>query len=58
MAEDDRDILDVEEALFNGQVSRTEKKDRRGTKYVVEGKPWIRKRGLESWDASLVREGI
>ena len=38
MAEDNLDILDVEEAIFNGHVSRTEKKDQRGTKYVVEGK--------------------
>ncbi len=38
MAEDNLDIVDVEEAIFNGQVSRTEKKDPRGTKYVVEGK--------------------
>ncbi len=36
--EDNLDILDVEEAMLNGQVSRTEKKDRRGIKYVVEGK--------------------
>jgi hypothetical protein len=38
MAEDNLDILDVEEAIFNGYVSRTEKEDQRGTKYVVEGK--------------------
>jgi hypothetical protein len=38
MAEDNLDILDVEQAIFNGQVSRAEKKDLRGTKYVVEGK--------------------
>ncbi len=38
MAEDNLDIVDVEEAIFNGQVSRTEKKDPRGTKYVVEGR--------------------
>ncbi len=38
MAEDKLDILDVEEALFNGQVTRTDKSDPRGTKYVVEGK--------------------
>lgn len=38
MAEDNLDILDIEEAIFNGQVSKAEKKDLRGTKYVVEGK--------------------
>ncbi len=38
MAEDNLDILDVEEAIYSGQISRTDKKDRRGTKYVVEGK--------------------
>ncbi|HVQ40478.1 MAG TPA: DUF4258 domain-containing protein [Pyrinomonadaceae bacterium] len=37
MAEDDLDILDVEQALMNGQLMRTEKDDPRGTKYVVEG---------------------
>ncbi len=38
MAEDNLHILDVEEAILNGQISRTEKKDPRGTKYVIEGK--------------------
>lgn len=37
MAEDDLDILDVEHAILNGSVVRTEKDDLRGTKYVVEG---------------------
>jgi hypothetical protein len=37
MAEDDLDILDVEQAILTGQVSRTEKDDPRGTKYVLEG---------------------
>lgn len=37
MAEDDLDILDVEQALMTGQLVRTEKDDPRGTKYVVEG---------------------
>ena len=38
MAEDNLDILDVEEAILNGKVFRTEKNDPRGTRYVVEGK--------------------
>ena len=37
MAEDDLDIVDVEQAVLNGQVVRREKGDARGTKYVVEG---------------------
>ena len=37
MAEDDLDILDVEQAVLNGQISRIEKDDPRGTKYVIEG---------------------
>lgn len=37
MAEDDLDILDVEQAVLNGQVIRREKDDPRGTKYVIEG---------------------
>ena len=37
MAEDDLDILDVEQAVLNGQIVRREKDDPRGTKYVVEG---------------------
>jgi hypothetical protein len=37
MAEDDLDILDVEHAILNGQVTRRQKDDPRGTKYVVEG---------------------
>ena len=36
-AEDFRTILDVEEALLNGQVIRIEKDDPRGTKYIVVG---------------------
>ena len=38
MAEDNLDILDVEEAIFSGEISRTDRRDPRGTKYVVEGK--------------------
>ena len=37
MAEDDLDIIDVEQAVLNGQVVRTEKDDPRGTKCVIEG---------------------
>ncbi len=37
MAEDDLDILDVEQAVLNGQIIRREKDDPRGTKYVIEG---------------------
>ena len=37
MAEDDLDIVDIEQALLTGQVVRSEKDDPRGTKYVVEG---------------------
>jgi hypothetical protein len=37
MAEDNLDILDVEQAILSGQVVRREKDDPRGTKYIVEG---------------------
>jgi len=37
MAEDLLTILDVEEAILNGQIIRVEKGDPRGTKYVVVG---------------------
>jgi hypothetical protein len=37
MAEDDLDVLDVEQAVLNGQVVRRERDDPRGTKYVIEG---------------------
>jgi hypothetical protein len=37
MAEDDLDILDVEQAVLSGQIARIEKDDLRGTKYVIEG---------------------
>lgn len=37
MAEDLLTILDVESAVLNGQISRIEKDDPRGTKYVVIG---------------------
>ena len=37
MAEDDLDVLDIEEAVLNGRVVRTNKDDPRGTRYTVEG---------------------
>lgn len=37
MAEDDLDVLDVEQAILSGQVVRRQKDDPKGTKYVVEG---------------------
>ncbi len=37
MAEDDLDILDIEQAVMNGQIVKIEKDDPRGIKYVIEG---------------------
>ena len=37
MTADDLDIIDVEEAVLNGQVVRKEVDDPRGTRYVIEG---------------------
>ena len=37
MAEDMLTILDVEEAILSGQITRVEKDDPRGTKYIVVG---------------------
>jgi len=37
MAEDKLDVIDVETAVGNGRITRAEKDDQRGTKYVVEG---------------------
>jgi hypothetical protein len=37
MAEDDLDILDIEEAVLNGRVVRIHREDPQGTKYIVEG---------------------
>jgi uncharacterized protein DUF4258 len=37
MAEDDLDIFDIEEAVLNGRVVRSNKTDPRGTRYTVEG---------------------
>ncbi len=37
MAEDNLDILDIEQAMLNGNLAKIEKDDPRGTKYVIEG---------------------
>jgi Domain of unknown function (DUF4258) len=37
MAEDFLDILDIEAAILSGELSRMEKDDPRGTRYVVAG---------------------
>ena len=37
MAEETLDILDMEHALLFGKVTRIEKDDPRGTRYIVEG---------------------
>lgn len=37
MAEDGLDILDLEQSVFYGKISRIETHDPRGTKYLIEG---------------------
>jgi len=37
MAEDDLDIIDVEQVVLNGQVTRKDMSDLRGIKYTIEG---------------------
>ena len=37
MAEDGLDIVDVEHAVLHGEITRIERDDPRGTKYVIEG---------------------
>ena len=37
MAEDGLDILDFEQSVLYGQISRIEKDDPRGTRYIIEG---------------------
>ena len=37
MAEDNLTILDVESAILNGRITKREKDDLRGIKYVIEG---------------------
>jgi hypothetical protein len=38
IAEDNLDILDVENAVLSGRITRIDKNDPRGTKYVIAGK--------------------
>ena len=35
--QDDLDILDIEEAVLNCRIVRSDKQDPRGTKYTIEG---------------------
>jgi hypothetical protein len=37
MAEDNLDVIDIEHAVLNGQLDRTESGDSRGTRYVIAG---------------------
>lgn len=37
MAEDGLDIEDIEQAILKGQISRIQRDDPRGTKYVIRG---------------------
>jgi len=37
MAEDDLDIIDIEHAVLNGHLDRTERDDSRRARYVIEG---------------------
>ena len=37
MAEDNLDIIDIENAVLNGRLARVEKDDPRGNKYMIEG---------------------
>ena len=37
MAEDDLDILDIEEAVLNGRIVRSNRREPVGAKYTVEG---------------------
>ena len=37
MADDDLDLLDIEEAILNGAIVQRNKHDHRGTKYTIEG---------------------
>jgi hypothetical protein len=37
MAEDGLDVLDIEQAILNGRIFRTERDDPRSTKYVLKG---------------------
>jgi hypothetical protein len=46
MAEDELDVIDVETAIGNGRITRSEKDDPRGAKYVVEGIGFDRKKSV------------
>lgn len=37
MAEDNLDFLDIESAILNGAIVKTERQEPRGTKYIVHG---------------------
>lgn len=37
MAEDNLDILDIENTVFSGRITRFERDDDRGIKFVIEG---------------------
>jgi hypothetical protein len=37
MAEDNLRIIDIENAVLNGKVTKRQKDDLRGTKYVIQG---------------------
>ena len=37
VADDRLDIIDVETTVYNGDITRVERDDPRGTKYVIEG---------------------
>ena len=37
IAEDELGILDVESAVLNGKITKRQRDDPRGTKYVIEG---------------------
>lgn len=37
MAEDNFTILDVESAILNGRISKVERGDPRGNRYIIEG---------------------
>jgi hypothetical protein len=37
MAEELLDIVDIEHAFLHGRITRVERDDPRGTKYIIEG---------------------
>ena len=38
MAEDNLGILDIESAILSGQITKIQRDDPRGTKYIIEGR--------------------